>query len=261
MAGSPIVLSWSGGKDAVLCLKRMVADDMATVECLLTVASEEYCRSSQHGVRIELVEEQARRLGLPLHTVWLPPAASLETYNRYMDDALTNIAARGIDTAAYGDVFLEDLRTFRERRLTRLGMTGRFPLWQQPTDKVARSFLDAGFRAVVVCVNAQKLDRNFVGRPFDHTFLDALPDGVDPCGEHGEFHTFVYDGPLFSDPVPIERGKVVYRTYETRTEEDPNGRAPCTPGTGALDEPGFWYCDVVWATEEGGEGNERDGGD
>lgn len=253
MAVPQAVLNWSGGKDATLCLHRVCAAGTPRVAALLTTASEQYGRSGQHGVRMELVERQAQQLGLPLHTVWLSQDPSMDAYNRRMKEALACFAARGIETALFGDVFLEDIRAYREQKLAELGMSGRFPLWQQPTEELARAFIEAGFRAVVVCVDAQQLSRDFVGRPFDRAFLEALPNTVDPCGEHGEFHTFVYDGPLFSEPIAIERGEVVHRTYEASAPQDED--SPCPASGEDPDEYGFWYCDLLPASPRTTAGN------
>lgn len=241
MATSEAVLNWSGGKDATFCLHQVYESGDLQVAGLLTTASEQYGRSSQHGVRMELIEQQAQRLGLPLEIAWLPEDSSMDAYDRCMEKALGTFRQRGIETALFGDIFLEDIRAYREQRLTQLGMAGRFPLWQQSTGTLARTFIESGYRAVVVCVDAQQLGRDWVGRPFDYTFLEALPDTVDPCGEHGEFHTFVYDGPLFSAPIGIDRGEVVHRTYEASSQDEDS---PC-PAGGDDGRAGYWYCDLL----------------
>lgn len=192
---------------------------------------------------MELVEQQAQHLGFPLHTVWLPKNPSMDIYDRCMKEALDPFVQQGIKMALFGDIFLEDVRVYREQQLADLGMDGMFPLWQQSTEDLARTFIEAGFRAVVVCVDDQRLGRDFVGRPFDRAFLEALPDSVDPCGEHGEFHTFVYDGPTFSEPVAIERGEVVYRTYKASGSQ--NRDSPCPASGEEATESGFWYCDLL----------------
>ncbi len=241
MAAPKAVLNWSGGKDATLCLHQVRKNGQFRVTGLLTTASTQYGRSSQHGVRVDLIERQAQRLGLPLEIAWLPEDPSMDAYDRCMEDALTSFRRRGVETALFGDIFLEDIRAYREQRLAELGMTGRFPLWQQSTDTLARTFIEAGYRAVVVCVDAQQLGRDWVGRPYDHSFLEALPDAVDPCGEHGEFHTFVYDGPPFSAPIAVERGEVVHRTYEASPQDEDS---PC-PAGGEDAGAGYWYCDLL----------------
>jgi len=241
MAGSSAVLSWSGGKDAALCLHRARSTQRVSIEALITTASERFGRSSQHGVRMELVERQAQHLALPLHTVWLPSTPTMEAYGERMREALVPLVDRGLETAVFGDIFLDDIRAYREEQLTEIGMVGQFPLWHESTDALARTFLDMGFQAVVVCVSDEHLGREFVGRPFDRAFLQALPDSVDPCGENGAFHTFVYDGPPFSEPVPIERGNVVRRTYDA--PDGANG-SPCPSQTQKRATPGFWFCDL-----------------
>lgn len=234
------VLHWSGGKDAALCLHRVRKAKNTRVACLLTVASRRYTRSSQHGVRMRLMERQAACLDVPLDTVWLPEPVSMATYDECVRERLTTIRDRGVYTSLYGDIFLESVRAHREERLADVGMQGRFPLWNEPTEALARSFIDLGFRALVVSVNADALGRAFVGRRFDHAFLDALPPSVDPCGENGEFHTFVYDGPPFAKPLDVEPGEVVYRTFDADATDD----ASCPLDDGGEGGRGAWFCDV-----------------
>lgn len=201
------VLSWSGGKDAARALHELREDGETDVVELLTTISEETDRSSMHGVRRPLYERQAAALGADLRIVELPPEPSNETYESVMAGVVTDYAERGIDRLAFADIFLEDVRAYREERLVDSAVEPIFPLWGHSTDDLAESFLDLGFRAIVVAVDGETLGPSFVGRPYDRTFLEDLPDGVDPCGEHGAFHTFVWDGPIFTEPVPVEVGE------------------------------------------------------
>ncbi len=207
----PVVLAFSGGKDSLLALARLSADPDWRVVRLLTTLNESYQRIAMHGVRRSLLEEQARALDLPLDLVFLPADGGNTEYEAALSRRLVEYQAVGIHQVAFGDLFLEDVRRYRETHLAQVGMTGLFPLWGQPTDGLARRFITEGFRAIVVCVDTTQLDPSFAGREFDDRFLDTLPPTVDPCGERGEFHTFVYDGPPFNRPIPFQRGQTVLR--------------------------------------------------
>ena len=178
---------------------------------LVTTVTDAYDRVSMHGVRRTLLRRQAESLGLPLVEVVVPPESSNAGYEREMGKAFSNIRDKGIRRVAFGDIFLEDLRDYRERQLSASGLTCLFPLWKKPTRSLARTFIDEGFRAITVCVYSKMLDESFAGRYFDVAFLDDLPSGIDPCGENGEFHTFVFDGPIFSQPIEFAGGTVVER--------------------------------------------------
>lgn len=178
---------------------------------LVTTVTDAYDRVSMHGVRRALLRRQAESLGLPLVEVVVPPESSNAVYEREMGKAFSNIRDKGISRIAFGDIFLEDLRDYRERQLAASGLTCLFPLWKKPTRSLARTFIDEGFRAVTVCVYSKVLDESFAGRLFDAAFLNDLPSSVDPCGENGEFHTFVFDGPIFSRPIKFTSGVVVER--------------------------------------------------
>jgi uncharacterized protein (TIGR00290 family) len=211
----PILFCWSGGKDSAMALDALRACNEYRAEYrvvgLLTTITEGYDRVSMHGVRRELLERQADSLGLPLRQVLIPPECINPVYEARMAEAVMAEHARGIRRVAFGDIFLEDLRAYREQNLARAGMTGIFPLWKRDTRQLARHFIAAGFRAVAVCVDSRVLDRQFAGRELDESFFRDLPAGVDPCGENGEFHTFVFDGPIFRIPVPFTLGEVVER--------------------------------------------------
>ena len=209
----PVVLSWSGGKDSSLALAALRDDPAVEVVGLLTSVTSGYDRISIHGVRRSLLEAQVRAIGLPLYEITLEPASSNEAYERAVAHAFAELSDREphVRRIAYGDLFLEDVRRYREEQLARLGFTGSFPLWNRPTDALARDFIDRGFEARLVCVDTSQLDARFAGRAFDHALLAELPRSVDPCGERGEFHTFVSAGPCFSDRIPYEVGPTVLR--------------------------------------------------
>ncbi|MXZ48327.1 MAG: diphthine--ammonia ligase [Candidatus Dadabacteria bacterium] len=207
----PIALCFSGGKDSAMALQEIRRRGEYHVAELVTTVTDVYDRVSMHGVRRTLLRRQAESLGLPLVEVVVPPGSSNAVYEREMGKAFSNIRNKGIRRIAFGDIFLEDLRDYRERQLAASGLTCLFPLWKKPTRSLARTFIDEGFRAVTVCIYSKMLDESFAGRRFDTTFLDDLPSGVDPCGENGEFHTFVFDGPIFSQPIEFAGGTVVER--------------------------------------------------
>ena len=181
------------------------------VAALLTTVTEGYERISMHGVRRELLKRQARSIGVPLHEVRIPPQCINPVYEARMEQALRVHHAEGVRSVAFGDIFLQDLREYREKNLARMGMTAVFPIWKRDTRELIRCFHALRFRAITVCVDPKALDRSFAGRELDEQFFRDLPAGVDPCGENGEFHTFVFDGPIFSKPIPIRVGEVVER--------------------------------------------------
>jgi uncharacterized protein (TIGR00290 family) len=185
--------------------------ERANIVALLTTVTEGYDRISMHGVRRELLHAQARAIGIPLHEVVIPPQCVNPIYEARMEAALNVFLDRGVGTVAFGDIFLEDLREYRERNLARVDMKAIFPIWKRDTRELAQQFVRDGFRAVSVCIDPEKLDASFAGRELDTGFFRDLPADVDPCGENGEFHTFVYDGPIFREPVRIVRGEVVTR--------------------------------------------------
>ena len=177
----------------------------------MTTVTEEFDRISMHGVRRSLLSAQASSLGLPVEEVWIPKNSSNEIYETRMREVLTRYKDRGVERVAFGDIFLQDIRSYREERLAQIGMRGVFPLWERNTSRLAREFVDSGFRAVVCCVDPRRLPGEFCGREYDLAFLESIPASVDPCGENGEFHTFVYAGPIFSNEIPILKGEVVLR--------------------------------------------------
>jgi uncharacterized protein (TIGR00290 family) len=209
----PVVLSWSGGKDSSLALVALRADPDVEVVALLTSITRGYERVSIHGVRRSLVEAQAAAAGLPLLELSLEPGSSNEEYEAAFRAAGERIrsAYPGVRRMAFGDLFLSDVRAYRERLLGTVGLAASFPLWGRDTTRLAAEFLDAGFRAHLVCVDTLQLDRRFAGRQFDEVLLAELPPAVDRCGERGEFHTFVSAGPIFTQPIAVAPGTVVLR--------------------------------------------------
>ena len=206
-----VALSWSGGKDSTLALSALLGSDEVEVRTLLTTVTEEDDRIGVHGVRRTLLESQAAALGLPLDVALIPAQCSNDDYEHSFGAALERCQARGIDTVAAGDLFLQDVRDYREALLARHGMNALFPLWGRATAQLARDFIGAGFQAVLTCVDTHALDASFANRAFDEQLLRELPHGVDPCGENGEFHTFVWAGPLLRQPVHWVAGETVLR--------------------------------------------------
>lgn len=202
-------MSWSSGKDSALALQSLDSD--ITVTKLLVTVNEAVDRVAMHAVRRSLLELQAERLGLPLHIVPIPSPCPNEIYAARMSEAMEAATREGVTAMVFGDLFLEDVRRFREEALAPTGIEPLFPLWSQPTDALARRMVSQGIRAVLTCVDPAQLPASFVGRPFDDALLRDLPPGVDPCGERGEFHTFVWDGPGFSAPIPVRTGETVTR--------------------------------------------------
>ena len=207
----PILFCWSGGKDSAMALHTLLQQQTVRVTALLTTVTEGYERISMHGVRRELLQRQAESIGLPLHEVRIPPQCVNPIYEARMEEALRVHYEQGVRKVAFGDIFLEDLRAYREKNLARIGMTALFPIWKRGTRELIRFFHAQRFRAVAVCIDAKVLDRRFAGRELDESFFADLPPSADPCGENGEFHTFVFDGPIFRRPIAVRTGEIVDR--------------------------------------------------
>ncbi len=205
------LLAWSSGKDSAWALHLLRQNPDIEPAGLFCTINEVAQRIAMHAVRLELLQQQVLRIGLPLHLLPIPSPCSNEQYEAVMGDFVRQARREGIDCLAFGDLFLEDIRRYREEKLAGSGLTPLFPLWGMATDRLAREMIEAGLRARVTCVDPRVLPAEFAGRDFDATFLSDLPDGVDPCGENGEFHTFVFDGPMFRSPLPIRNGPVVRR--------------------------------------------------
>lgn len=235
------VFNWSGGKDSALCLYHCLRNKDITIKILLTTVNKEFNRISMHGVRRELLLQQAQEIGIPLKEIFLPETTSLEIYNKVMQESLESLKNEEIKYSIFGDIFLEDLKKYREEKLGEVDLIGLFPLWKSPTKEIINEFLHLGFKTIVVCVNEKYLDKSFVGRIIDESFINDLPDNVDPCGENGEFHTFVFDGPIFKNKIEFETGEVVYKNYEPTEDKD-----DCYKKDSDINfDTGFWYMDLI----------------
>ena len=240
-----VVFNWSGGKDSALCLYKLIQTNQYDITSLLTSVNAEHQRVSMHGVRVALLEAQAASIGIPLYKAMIPETPTMEVYESVMKDALSDLKKQGITTSVFGDIFLDDLRSYREAKLAEGNLKGLFPLWNSPTQELIREFLSLGFKTITTCVNEKYLDQTFVGRVIDENFLNDLPPDVDPCGENGEFHTFVFDGPLFKQPIPFTVGETVYRKYSPAKKND-TSTYDCDTGNNETPyDYGFWYCDLV----------------
>jgi uncharacterized protein (TIGR00290 family) len=220
----PILFCWSGGKDSAMALHTLLQRPGVRVVALLTTVTEGRVpgfvlanpgstddRIAMHGVRRELLKRQAESIGLPLREVFIPPQCVNPVYEARMEEALRLFYRQGVRKVAFGDIFLEDLRAYREKNLARIGMTALFPVWKRDTRELIRHFHEQRFRAVAVCIDTKVLDPSFAGRELDQSFFRDLPSNADPCGENGEFHTFVFDGPIFQFPIPVRTGEIVNR--------------------------------------------------
>ncbi|WP_210518942.1 Dph6-related ATP pyrophosphatase [Hymenobacter terricola] len=242
----PAIFNWSGGKDSALALYKVLQSGQYDVQTLLTTVSEPYQRISMHGVRTALLDQQAASLGLPCRKLFLPEMPSMEAYEQLMASTMRELKSAGATASIFGDIFLADLRQYRENKLAELELQAVFPLWGVPTATLIREFIGLGFKTITTCVNEKYLDRSFVGRVVDEEFLHDLPATVDPCGENGEFHTFVFDGPLFSQPIPFEKGEIVYRKYTAPAPKSDDSGYECGDQTDPSPfDTGFWYCDLV----------------
>lgn len=229
MKKTKVAFSWSGGKDSAFALYKLLNDTNYEVICLFTTVSAQYNRVAMHGISIDLLELQAKAIGLPLKTITIKP--SNKDYENSMEKFLTELKKEGISTIAHGDIFLEDLKEYRETMLAKVGMKAVFPLWKQETSDLIKEFIALGFKTITCSVASPLLGEKYVGKIIDTEFISSLPEGVDVCGENGEFHTFVIEGPLFANPLPVKVAEKVYKPldkeYMSETIE------------------GFWYADIV----------------
>ena len=223
-----VIFCWSGGKDSALAFYELQKANGHEVMALLTTVSEDYDRISIHGVRQSLLEEQAQSLGIHLEKVFLSKTSTNTEYESKMRETLTRYADNGVRCSVFGDIFLEDLKKHREENLAKIGARAIFPIWKEDTAELAQRFIDYGFKAIITCVDTNSLDGKYVGRNFDGQFLSELPADVDPCGENGEFHSFVYDGPIFKEKIRFSKGEIVLR------------------------ENRFYYCDLIPAGDPNG---------
>lgn len=224
------ILSWSGGKDSAITLQRLLKNDQVSVERLLVSMNKSTKRVSMHGVRMELIERQAEILGIPITYLRLPENPSMDEYDSIMEKEMKNLIDQGFTHCAFGDIFLEDLKKYREKNLQKIGMKPLFPIWGENTNKLAHSFVDDGFKAIFACVDKNKAVSDYTGEIYSKEFLDKISTKIDPCGENGEFHTFVFDGPIFSEPIPYQKGEIIDKVY---------------PSPGGEGKMVFRFCDLV----------------
>jgi uncharacterized protein (TIGR00290 family) len=239
-----IVFCWSGGKDSALALNRLRKDERYEIVSLLTTCNEHFQRVSMHGVRLELLEQQAESIGLPLGKIFFSQRSSNVEYQQKMSASLLAHKARGVTACAFGDIFLEDLKRWREENLAHVGMRGIFPIWKIDSRELMREFFALGFATIICCVNDAYLDENAVGRNLDREFIDSLPANVDPCGENGEFHSFAFAGPIFRQPVKFKVGEKIYRPVEVTHPTDSASSYVCPPSS-PRQTKGFWFCDLL----------------
>ncbi|MFV8226865.1 diphthine--ammonia ligase [Christiangramia aquimixticola] len=240
-------LNWSSGKDSALALYYSLQNDNLKVEKLFTTLNKEVDRVTMHGVRRELLLKQAEALDLPIMISELDTQVSMEAYNCTMQNATARLKDEGYTHSLFGDIFLEDLRKYREQQLAETGIIAEFPLWKKNTHGLMQEFIQLGFKAIVVCTSSKYLDDSFCGRIIDEKFLSDLPENVDPCGENGEFHTFVFDGPIFKEPVQYEVGEKVRRSYKPAGNKEDNcfKTDDCFKEETASWDIEFCFCDLL----------------
>ncbi len=225
-------MNWSSGKDAALAFHLLAQQPQFKVSHLLTTLSLDHERVFMHGVREELLDMQAQRMNLPILKVKLPASLDDAIYKQAMLETMTSLQEQGVSVAAYGDIFLEDLKIYREQQLAQAGMTAIFPLWKKDTRELVHMVEANGIDAIIVCVSDRFLGKEFLGRKINAALLNDLPANVDPCGENGEFHSFVYNAPFFSTPIPLTLGEVVHRTYTSSSGD-------------SKWDTGFYFMDII----------------
>ena len=233
-------MNWSGGKDSSLALYHILKNKNFSVEKLLTNISSKYRRISMHGVREELLEQQSESIGISLQKVLLGDQPSMPEYEMQMNETIKKLHQEEFTHAIFGDIFLQDLKAYRETELAKAGIEAVFPLWERDTKELIHEFLELGFKCIVVCINEKYMDKGFCGRIIDEQFITDLPENVDVCGENGEFHTFVFDGPIFKYPIDFRIGETIFRKYAAPKQLDDN----CFQVTVAEDY-GFYFCDLL----------------
>jgi uncharacterized protein (TIGR00290 family) len=239
-------MNWSGGKDSALALYHAQQQGTHKPSLLLTSVNKTFDRISMHGVRSELLQMQADSIGLPLQKIELSENLGMEEYNAIMAETVRGLKAQGYTDTIFGDIFLEDLRVYREAQLAQQGIRAQFPLWKRDTRGLLTEFIDLGSKTVLVCIKGELLDKSFAGRVIDRDFIKDLPKNVDPCGENGEFHTFVFDGPIFRQPIAYELGELVYREYP-KPKDDKDACFSANPEA----PMGFWFCDLAPKSPKG----------
>ncbi len=230
------IFSWSSGKDSALAFYHLQKNNDFELSHLITTVNAHYDRVSMHGLRRELLEKQLASVGLPYSTIELPIAPSMSEYEDRMNTVLRQLKSKSHTHVAFGDIFLEDLRNYREQELAKQNLRAYFPLWNRDTTDLMHEFLSLGFKAIVVAINANLMDASFVGRVIDKQFLRDLPATVDPCGENGEFHTFCFDGPIFQYPIKFTLGDIVQKVYDNPDQDNNPDNAK---------KMAFLFCDLV----------------
>lgn len=233
----PVIFAWSGGKDSAFALYQLQKVGGYDIRYLLSTINGNYHRLSMHGVPEELIEAQAKSIGIPLLKVFVYESNN-EEYERQMRNALLDVQKEGINSVAFGDIFLEDLRIYRENNMKQLGMQCLFPLWKENTLQLVNHFIQEGFKTLTCCVNDGWLDESWCGRLIDQQFLNELPPNVDPCGENGEYHSFCFDGPIYKDPIKVIAGEKIYKELEIKYADQRDQINPTRT-------KGFWYCDLI----------------
>ena len=229
------IFCWSGGKDSSYALHKILSEKQFEVKYLLTTVNEKFKRISMHGVRQELLHLQASSLGIPLLKVFVSEGTNTE-YEQQMEKTLLDVKAEGISHVIFGDIFLEDLRAYREKNLAKVDMKAVFPLWKINTRWLIEDFVDKGFKTITCCINDGYLSEDWAGREIDKLFIQELPDTVDPCGENGEFHTFCFGGPIFNRKIDFTIGEKIYKPLIVETD------SVCTSTSSTK---GFWFCDLI----------------
>jgi uncharacterized protein (TIGR00290 family) len=234
----PCIFNWSGGKDSAMALYYCLQNPELDIRYLVTTVNDGADRISMHGVRTALLIQQAESIGIPLYQIRLPEMLDMKTYDKVMTTHLTHFKNEGITHSIFGDIFLEDLRTYRDKRLAEVGMTGIYPLWKRDTVEIINEFLSLGFGTVIACV--QHHLEEIVGKEISPEFIKNLPENVDVCGENGEFHTFAFRGPIFKNEIKYKTGEKVFKEYKAPV----NLNDPCGESTDKV-LSGFWYCDLL----------------
>lgn len=231
--------NWSTGKDSALALYYLLQDETYSVKQLITTVNTHFNRVTMHGLRLELLTAQTEALGIKSSLIELPEMPSMDTYEDIMLKAVSALKDDNFTHSAFGDIYLEDLKVYRENQLATQNIKTVFPLWKRDTKQLITEFLSLGFKTIVVCANSKYFDQDFVGTIIDENFIDNLPEGVDPCGENGEFHTFCFDGPIFKNPISFTIGEKVYREYNAPKTDD---NSVCKSDAETY---GVWYCDLI----------------
>jgi uncharacterized protein (TIGR00290 family) len=242
--------NWSSGKDSALALYKILQQNEYEIGTLLTNVNQDFSRISMHGLHESLLDAQVQSLGLPLQKLYFPAEVTMELYDQKMHETVSGLKVQGYDYAVFGDIFLEELKAYRDSKLAEVNVQGVYPLWKQNSHDLMHEFLDLGFKAITVCVNAKVFGEGspaagmeFVGRIIDEQFLKDLSESVDVCGENGEFHTFVFDGPIFSKPIDFKIGEKVLRSYTLHDEDEDNCHQDSEKQKNY--DTSFYYCDLI----------------